>query len=101
FPYTTLFRSRIRTEAAAMNALMRNLGASIGVAALVALLDRNVQINRSEIAEHLTPFNPHWRFAYVPMQNGVPISRERLIDYWTPLTGGFPFGSVPTDDPNK
>jgi DHA2 family multidrug resistance protein len=104
-PLTTLafatVPARIRTEAAAMNALMRNLGASIGVAALVALLDRNVQINRSEMAEQLTPFNPHWRLAYVPMQNGVPISRERLIDYWTPLTSGFPFGSVPTDDPNK
>ncbi len=104
-PLTTLafatVPARIRTEAAAMNALMRNLGASIGVAALVALLDRNIQINRSEMAEHLTPFNPFWRYAYIPMQNGVPISRERLIDYWSPLTGGFPFGSVPTDDPNK
>jgi DHA2 family multidrug resistance protein len=46
-------------------------------------------------------FSPHWRLGSIPMQNGVPISRERLIDYWTPLTGGFPFGSVPTDDPNK
>jgi DHA2 family multidrug resistance protein len=84
-----------------MNALMRNLGASIGVASLVALLDRNVQINRSEMAEHLTPFSPFWRLANVPIQNGVPIDRARLIDYWTPLMGGFPFGSVPTDDPNK
>ena len=80
---------------------MRNLGASIGVAALVALLDRNVQINRSEIAEHLTPFSPFWRFAYIPMQNGIPVSRERQIDYWMPMTGGYPFGSVPSDDPNK
>jgi DHA2 family multidrug resistance protein len=104
-PLTTLAFAtvplRVRTEGAALNALMRNLGASIGVASLVALLSRNVQINRSEIAEHLTPFNPFWRFGYVPMQNGVPISRERLIDYWTPMTGGFPFGSLPTDDPNK
>ena len=54
-PLTTLafatVPARIRTEAAAMNALMRNLGASIGVAALVALLDRNIQINRSQMAE--------------------------------------------------
>ncbi len=104
-PLTTLAFAtvplRVRTEGAALNALMRNLGASIGVAALVALLDRNVQINRSEIAEHLTPFNPFWRFANIPMQNGIPVDRSRLIDYWTPLMGGFPFGSVPTDDPNK
>src|SRR4029077_6423843 len=61
-PLTTLAFAtvplRVRTEGAALNALMRNLGASIGVASLVALLDRNVQINRSEIAEHLTAFNP-------------------------------------------
>lgn len=104
-PLTTLAFAtvplRVRTEGAALNALMRNLGASIGVASLVALLSRNVQINRSELAEHLTPFSPFWRLANMPMQNGVPISRERLIDYWTPLMGGFPFGSVPTDDPNK
>jgi DHA2 family multidrug resistance protein len=104
-PLTTLAFAtvplRVRTEGAAMNALMRNLGASVGVAALVALLDRNVQINRSEISEHLTPFSPFWRLANVPMQNGLPISRERLIDHWMPMTGGFPFGSLPTDDPNK
>jgi len=104
-PLTTLafatVPARIRTEAAAMNALMRNLGASIGVAALVALLDRNVQINRSEMAEHLTVFSPFWRLATTPMQNGIPVSRERLIDYWTPMMGGYPFGSVPTDDPTK
>jgi DHA2 family multidrug resistance protein len=104
-PLTTLafatVPARVRTEGAAMNALMRNLGASIGVAALVALLDRNVQINRAEMAEHLTPFSPFWRLANIPMQNGVPVDRSRLIDYWTPLMGGFPYGAVPTDDPNK
>ncbi len=53
-PLTTLafatVPARIRTEGAAINALMRNLGASIGVAVLVALLDRNTQINRSVLA---------------------------------------------------
>jgi DHA2 family multidrug resistance protein len=105
-PLTTLafatVPARIRTEAAAMNALMRNLGASIGVAALVALLDRNVQINRSQMAESLTVFSPFWRLATTPVdQTGVLVDRSRLIDYWTPLMGGFPYGSVPTDDPNK
>ena len=104
-PLTTLafatVPARVRTEGAALNALMRNLGASVGVAALVALLQRNVQINRSEIAEHLTPFSPHWRLASIPTQNGVPIDRARIIDYISPLTGGYPFGALPTDDPNK
>jgi len=61
-PLTTLafatVPARIRTEGAAINALMRNLGASIGVAVLVAMLDRNTQINRSTLAEYLTPFSP-------------------------------------------
>ena len=70
-PLTTLafatVPARIRTEGAALNALMRNLGASVGVAALVALLDRNIQVNRSVLAEHLSAFNPLWRLGYHPM----------------------------------
>ena len=86
-PLTTLafatVPARIRTEGAAMNALMRNLGASIGVAALVALLDRNIQINRSEMAEHLTVFSPLWRLGTMPMQHGMPVeprAADRLLD---------------------
>lgn len=104
-PLTTLafatVPARIRTEGAALNALMRNLGASVGVAALVALLGRNIQVNRSELAEHLTAFNPFWRFGVTPTEHGIPIDRARLIDYFTPLSGGFPFNAVPTDDPTK
>jgi DHA2 family multidrug resistance protein len=104
-PLTTLafatVPARIRTEGAAINALMRNLGASVGVAALVALLDRNIQINRSQMAEHLTVFSPFWRFATTPTEHGIPVDRSRLIEYFTPLMGGFPFGSLPTDDPSK
>ena len=104
-PLTTLafatVPARIRTEGAAMNALMRNLGASIGVAVLVALLGRNTQINRSVLAEHLTPFSPLWRFGTTPMEHGIPVDRSRLLDYMTPFGGSWPFGSVPTDDPSK
>ncbi len=104
-PLTTLafatVPARVRTEGAAMNALMRNLGASVGVAALVGLLDRNIQINRSEIAEHLTVFSPFWRFATTPMEHGIPVDRSRLLSFFSPLTGGYPFGSVPLDDPTK
>ena len=104
-PLTTLafatVPARIRTEGAAINALMRNLGASIGVAMLVALLDRNTQINRSALAEHLTPFNPLWRFATTPIENGLPVDRSRIVGYLTPFGGGWPFGSVPIDDPSQ
>ncbi len=104
-PLTTLafatVPARIRTEGAAINALMRNLGASIGVAVLVALLDRNTQINRSTLAEHLTPFNPLWRFGTTPIENGIPVDRSRIITHMTPFGGGWPYGSVPIDDPSK
>jgi MFS transporter, DHA2 family, multidrug resistance protein len=104
-PLTTLafatVPARIRTEGAAINALMRNLGASIGVATLVALLDRNIQINRTTLAEYLTPFSPLWRFATTPIEHGIPVDRSRIIGYMTPFGGGYPFGSVPTDDPSR
>ena len=80
---------------------MRNLGASVGVAALVALLDRNIQINRSGLAEHLSVFNPLWRLGYVPIENGLPVDRSRIISHLMPFGGAWPFGSVPTDDPSK
>ena len=44
------------------NALLRNLGASIGIAVLVSLLARNTQANRSGLVEALTPFGPGWPF---------------------------------------
>src|SRR5882757_9773091 len=104
-PLTTLafatVPARIRTEGAAINALMRNLGASIGVAVLVALLDRNTQVNRSVLAEHLTPFSPLWRFGTTPIENGIPVDRARITAHMTPFGGGWPYGSVPVDDPSK
>jgi DHA2 family multidrug resistance protein len=104
-PLTTLafatVPARIRTEGAAINALMRNLGASIGVAVLVAMLDRNTQINRSALAEHLTPFSPLWRYGTTPVENGVLVDRARLTAHMTPFGGGWPYGSVPVDDPSK
>ena len=104
-PLTTLafatVPARIRTEGAAINALMRNLGASIGVAVLVAMLDRNTQINRSTLAEYLTPFSPLWRFGTTPIENGIPVDRARITAHMTPFGGGWPYGSVPIDDPSK
>jgi DHA2 family multidrug resistance protein len=104
-PLTTLafatVPARIRTEGAALNALMRNLGASVGVAALVALLGRNIQINRSVMAENLTVFSPLWRFGTMPMENGIPVDRARIVQHMMPFGGGWPFGSVPIDDPSR
>ena len=52
--------ARLRTEGAAINALLRNLGASIGLAVLVSFLASNTQQNRAAIVERFTPFHPGW-----------------------------------------
>jgi len=56
----------LRTEAAAINALLRNLGASVGIAVMVSLLARGAQTNRAGLAEGLTPLAPNW-----PMGRGA------------------------------
>jgi len=48
---------RFRTEGAAMFSLMRNLGSSIGISIVVALLARNTQINHENLAAAAQPFN--------------------------------------------
>src|SRR5258708_28092050 len=102
-PLTTLafatVPARIRTEGAAINALMRNLGASIGVAVLVAMLDRNTQINRSTLAEYLTPFSPLWRFGTTPLQNRLPGRRARVTPPLDPLRRGLPHRPGPGRGP--
>lgn len=47
----------LRTEAAAVFALIRVIGASIGVSVFVSLLARNTQINYGVLVEHVNTFN--------------------------------------------
>jgi DHA2 family multidrug resistance protein len=47
-----------------MRSLMRNLGGSIGISVLEALLIQNTQIVHSRLIEHLRPDNP---FAQAPL----------------------------------
>ena len=81
-PLTTLafatIPPRLRTEGAAINALLRNLGASVGIALLVSLLERSSHTNRAELVEKLTPFSPGW-----PIGAATPIgAREQLLAIW-------------------
>jgi DHA2 family multidrug resistance protein len=46
----------LRNEATALFSLVRNLGSSIGISVVVALLTRNTQIMHARLAEHVTPF---------------------------------------------
>ncbi|MBB6124528.1 DHA2 family efflux MFS transporter permease subunit [Sphingobium subterraneum] len=47
----------LRTEASALINLSRNIGSSVGIAAVTVLLARSVQINHSDLSEKLTPAN--------------------------------------------
>ena len=46
-----------RTEAAGLFSLLRNLGSSIGVSIVIAILSANTQQNHAYISENITPFN--------------------------------------------
>ncbi len=46
-----------RNEATAIFNLLRNIGSSIGVAMVTALLTRNVQFMHARLVEHITPFD--------------------------------------------
>jgi DHA2 family multidrug resistance protein len=49
--------SVMRTEAAGVYSLMRNLGSAIGISVTGALLETNTQVNHALIADEVTPFN--------------------------------------------
>ena len=49
---------RYRTDGAGIFSLVRNIGSSIGVAAVVNYLATSTQANHQVLAEHINPFNP-------------------------------------------
>ncbi|MBM3547789.1 MAG: DHA2 family efflux MFS transporter permease subunit [Alphaproteobacteria bacterium] len=49
---------QLRTDGAAVFSLMRNIGSSIGVSVMTALLSQGRQLHRSHLVEHVTPFSP-------------------------------------------
>ncbi len=51
----------LRTEAAGLFSLMRNIGSSVGISIVTALLTRGTQVNHAQMAEHVTPFMPALR----------------------------------------
>jgi DHA2 family multidrug resistance protein len=48
--------AQLRNEGAALFSLMRNIGSSIGISVVQALLISNTQIVHSNLAEHVTPY---------------------------------------------
>src|SRR4051812_31238894 len=51
--------AKFRTEASSVFNLVRNLGSSIGISVVAAVLANNIQINHAELAEHISLFNPN------------------------------------------
>ena len=80
-PLTTLTFAtlplRLRTEGAAINALLRNLGASVGIAVMVTLLARSTQENRSELVGQFNPFSAAWPFGPV-----MPGADSTMLAVW-------------------
>jgi DHA2 family multidrug resistance protein len=48
--------ARFLNEATSVFSLMRNLGSSVGIAAVQAIFIRNIQIMHARLSEHVTPF---------------------------------------------
>jgi MFS transporter, DHA2 family, multidrug resistance protein len=68
---TTAFSSlprALRTEGAGIYAVVRSLGASLGISVFVTLFVRNAQANRAALVENVTPYNNLFRAPYLPPQ---------------------------------
>ena len=63
--FTTL-DPKLRTEAAGLYSLVRNIGSSIGISVVTLLLARFTQENHMNLAAHATPLNPAFRSPNYP-----------------------------------
>jgi DHA2 family multidrug resistance protein len=57
---------KLRTEAAGLFSLLRNIGSSIGISVVMALLSQNTQINHANIAQHVSPFKTMMQDGFLP-----------------------------------
>ena len=62
-----------RTEGAGLYSLTRNIGSSVGISIVNALLTRNTQINHADIAAHVTAVNRAF-------------DHPAVTQYWSPFT---------------
>jgi MFS transporter, DHA2 family, multidrug resistance protein len=63
--FSTLPRNAL-TQGTAIFSLMRNIGGSVGISIVEALLAENTQIVHSQLAEHIRPDNPMVRAPMLP-----------------------------------
>ncbi len=62
-----------RTEGAGLYNLSRNIGSSVGISVVNALLTRNTQVNHADIAQHVTAVNR-------------ALESPAVTQFWNPLT---------------
>jgi DHA2 family multidrug resistance protein len=69
-PLSTLafatLQPRLRTEAASLFSLIRNVGSSVGISMVTVILSQSTQINHAQLAEHANPYNPLFRAPWLP-----------------------------------
>src|SRR5271170_3798734 len=65
--------SELRAEGAGIYSLSRNIGSSVGISVVNALLTTNTQVNHAEIAQHVTAVNRTF-------------AEPNIAQFWNPLT---------------
>jgi DHA2 family multidrug resistance protein len=63
----------LRAEGAGLYSLWRNMGSSVGISVVNALLTTNTQINHAEIGQHVTSVNRTF-------------AEPSIVQFWNPLT---------------
>jgi DHA2 family multidrug resistance protein len=78
--FTTL-DPRLRTDATSLFNLVRNLGSSIGVSIVAAVLTANAQTNHAALAAHITPFNGNLAAAGIyPAMLATPFGAQQAAE---------------------
>ncbi len=69
----------LRTQGAALSALMRNIGSAVGIAVTSAMLDRQTQVEHAVLAQYVTPFTrPMQSFVNVMLDPASPAGASLL-----------------------
>jgi DHA2 family multidrug resistance protein len=66
---------KLRTEAAGLFSLLRNIGSSIGISVVTALLSESTQINHADIAQHASPFKMMMQEGFLPQAWSLETAR--------------------------
>jgi DHA2 family multidrug resistance protein len=69
-----------RAEAAGIYNLSRNIGSSVGISIVSALLTRNIQVNHADITRYVTPFNHAFQSAAGHMLSPWTAPGRALLD---------------------